>query len=87
MLRFAILKESNEGPSKLVLEYDEEQIRQRLIARLREQLADKEIVISKFAGLKKTVKREFDLDTVSSCLSIAYTGLINEFKEQSVKIV
>ena len=71
-LRFAILKDAGE----IVLQYEENQILNRLQARVRENLRETETVI----------KRRWTKEEVKNALTKAFKELIAEFKEETVKL-
>lgn len=75
MLRFAILKMVGEN-EEVALEYNENQILNRLQARVRENLSENETVI----------KRRWTKDEVKNALSKAFRELIAEFKEKTITL-
>ena len=78
MLRFAILKQlgGTGKDSKVVLEYDEEQLLSRLQARVREGLAEKETFL----------KHMWTKAQVAKAVDGAFRDLVSEFKEETIKI-
>lgn len=75
-LRFAILKQVGDGDEKVVLEYDQDQILDRLNRRTRENLS----------ALERVTKRKFTKDEIAQALKSAMGGLVAEFKEKTVTI-
>ena len=91
-LRFAILQQTMarqrrivEGKTverevvteQVVLEYDDTQVRERLKARVRELLVDKE----------SWMKRAHTRADIDKAIDSAFQGLVTEFKEETVKLV
>ena len=77
-LRFAILKEIK-GENKVVLEYDKDQILERLQARVAEKL-------SKGPKISKKAKFTHSREEIHDAIEAAYNGLIREFKEQTIQL-
>lgn len=75
-LRFAILKEIGEGREKVVLQYTQEQILERIQARTKENLSASEGVF----------KRSWNKREVSEAIAGAFAGLVTEFQQETVKL-
>jgi len=75
MLRFAILKTVNATDVAVVLEYDADQIKSRLVSRIIENIVDTE-----------STKRKHSKDVIKASLVRAWDGLVTEFKANSVRI-
>lgn len=73
-LRFAILKQIDEGDEKVVLEYDEGQILERLQVRTGENLKE------------SVFRRSFSKNEVAEAQAKAFHGLVSEFKSKTVRI-
>lgn len=76
MLRFAILKQVNEGSNEVVLEYNENQILSRLQARVREGLAE----------LETAIKHKFTKQEIAVVLTKSYRELLVEFRDKTVTL-
>ena len=76
MLRFTILKEVGKGEDRIVLEYDEKMILSRIQARIKENLSEIETVI----------KHSFKKAEVAKALDKAFSDLVVEFKEETVRL-
>lgn len=76
MLRFAILKTAGNATEEVVLEYRDEQILSRLQARIRENLVESE----------KWFSHAWSKNDVAKALDKAFRDLVEEFKEETVKL-
>ena len=89
-LRFAILKTVSKGAEEIALEYREDQLCERLQARVWEKMSQTETVrVIKHRWPKKDevlVKNTWDKVEAKKFLAEAFHELINEFKEETVKI-
>ena len=74
MLRFAILKQMEDGPDEVMLEYNANQILTRLQAQVRENLVE------------KFLKKKFSKEEVRIAVDKAFKGLVAEFKKGTVRI-
>lgn len=74
-LRFAILKTIGKGGEAVVLEYNENQLCERLKRRVRENFLKKR----RFASF-------FMLNKIDEAIKVSFDELVTEFKEETVKI-
>ena len=89
-LRFAILKAVTKGAETVVLEYREDQLCERLQARLWEKMSQTETVtVIKHRWPRKDVvivKNTWDKVETKEFLGQSFSGLVKEFKEETVKL-
>lgn len=75
-LRFAILKVFKLGEDQVALEYNQDIILDKLQARIRDKLIEQ----------KKWYRKSFNEETMIAVVAEAWRQLVEEFKEDSVKI-
>ena len=89
-LRLAILKQIDEQSSQVILEYKEDQVFSRLQAQAREILSGLEKPITKKSLFRGEVivgiKREWTIEEITAAYAKAWSALIGEFKEETVRI-
>lgn len=87
MLRFAILKTVNDR-SGVVLEYNEQQVLERLKSLLRENLLDGTQNNKKrfSSSMIPDEKRVWNIDTITHAMNKSFNDLVNEIKAKTLRI-
>jgi len=75
-MRLAILKQIKDNANVVVLEYKEEQVLNRLQSRIRENLSVTETYL----------KHKWTKDEVAAAVVKAWDELVQEFKEETIKL-
>jgi len=77
MIRFAILKEiKGTEEEKIVIEYDSEMIKNRLV----------NITIENLPNLKFSISEKSIRGKISKAVMVAWESLVKEFKNETVKL-
>ena len=76
MIRFAILKDVGNEKNKVVLEYSQDQLLEKMQALVREQLVNSE----------KWLKHRWNKKEIEDAIHNAFNRIVLEFKQKSVYI-